>query len=82
VTDRVLTVRDVAEEYRVSGHTVLRWITSGDLRAVDVSRTRGKRPTWRITRAAIAAWEQSRTTTPPPVRAHRRRHREATMMWY
>ena len=69
-----LTVRDVCERYGVSEHTVLAWINSGELRAVNVGRRPGaKKPRWRITQAALEAFELARTATPPPPRTRRRK---------
>jgi excisionase family DNA binding protein len=68
-----LSVRDVCERYGVSEHTVLGWIRSGELRAVNVGRRPGgKKPRWRVTEAALTAFERLRTPTPPPPRARRR----------
>jgi predicted site-specific integrase-resolvase len=58
--------REVALLYRVSVHTVLAWIRSGELRAVNVAR--GPRPRWIITEAALAAFEAARSAPTPPLR--------------
>jgi hypothetical protein len=75
---RTLTysVRDLCKHYEVGGHTVLAWIHRGDLKAVNVSRNPGGRPKWRITQAALDAFEALRTHTPPPPRPRRRHRRE------
>ena len=52
-----LSVHDIAQRYAVSQHTVLRWIRTGDLRAIDVSRSRGGRPAWRVTQESLQAFE-------------------------
>jgi excisionase family DNA binding protein len=40
-----VSVKDVAERYGVTPHTVLSWIASGELRAVNVGRRAGaKKP--------------------------------------
>ena len=50
-----LSVRDVCERFGVSEHTVLGWIRSGELRAVNVGRRSGaKRPRWRIDRKKLS----------------------------
>ena len=69
------TVRRVADErYGVSAHTVLAWIASGELRAVNVARSaNGGKPRWRITEEALSAFEASRTPGPPAVRTRRRK---------
>jgi excisionase family DNA binding protein len=64
-----LTVRDITTRYGVSEGTVLGWIRSGELRAVNVGRHPGsKKPRWRITTEALTAFEQMRTPTPPAPR--------------
>ncbi len=69
-----LTVRDVAERYGVTVHTVLQWIRSGELAAVNVGRRSGAlKPRWRITQAALDAFEALRSATPTAPRASRRR---------
>lgn len=68
-----LTVLALAERYAVSQHTVLQWIRTGELRAVDVSRRLGGRPRWRITPDAMAAFELLRTPTPAPATKRRQR---------
>jgi predicted site-specific integrase-resolvase len=51
-----LSVHDLCERYAVSEHTVLHWINSGQLHAVNVGRRQGaKRPRWRITPDALAS---------------------------
>ncbi len=43
------SVKDVAERYHVGIHTVLQWIASGELRAVNVGRKPGsKKPRCRV----------------------------------
>jgi excisionase family DNA binding protein len=68
------TVKDLTERYGVSEHTVLGWISRGELRAINVGRRPGaKRPRWRITDEALQAFEMARTPTPPPPRMRRRK---------
>jgi excisionase family DNA binding protein len=75
-----LSVRDLCERYGVSEHTVLGWIRSGELRAINVGRRLGaKKPRWRITPEALEAFEILRTQTSPPPRA-RRRNRPADVI--
>src|SRR5687768_11565615 len=53
-----LTVREVQERYGVTEHTVLGWIRSGELKAINVGVTPGKKkPRWRITQEALDAFE-------------------------
>jgi excisionase family DNA binding protein len=73
------SVRDLSERYGVTEHTVLAWIHSGELRAVNVGRRPGaKKPRWRIPATAVEAFEQLRAPGPLPRRA--RRHRPADVI--
>jgi excisionase family DNA binding protein len=63
----MLTVRDVMDKYQVNQMTVLRWIRSGELRALNVGRSvRGKKPRWRVPADAIAEFEARRAAVPAP----------------
>jgi len=78
-----LSVRDVCERYGVGEHTVLGWIRSGELRAVNVGRrVGGKKPRWRITQEALEAFETARTHTPPLPRAKRRKRPADVIKFY
>jgi excisionase family DNA binding protein len=67
-------VREVAEHYGVSEHTVLAWIRSGELRAVNVGRRPGAgKPRWRVSQAALEAFEALRTPAPPAPRGRRKK---------
>jgi excisionase family DNA binding protein len=69
-----LTIRDVCERFVVTEHTVLAWIRSGELRAVNVGRApEAKKPRWRITQAALDAFEQLRTPTAVLTRGRRKK---------
>ena len=68
------TVRDLCERYGVTEHTVLGWIRSGELAAVNVGRKLGaKKPRWRVTEDALAVFELSRTTQSPQPRTRKRK---------
>jgi excisionase family DNA binding protein len=59
------TVRDICNRFGVHEHTVLAWIHSGELKAVNVGREPGKKkPRWRITQKSLDAFEAARTPTP------------------
>jgi excisionase family DNA binding protein len=74
VTDRTITIKELCERFAVGEHTVLGWIRSGELRALNVGRRPGgKKPRWRITAEALAAFELTRTHNPPPPRTRRRK---------
>jgi hypothetical protein len=69
----MFTPVEVAALYRVTEATVLTWIRTGDLKAVNVGRTRAaKKPRWRITAAALAEFEAARTPTPATPRVRRK----------
>ncbi|MCI0643208.1 MAG: helix-turn-helix domain-containing protein [Gemmataceae bacterium] len=70
-------VKDLCEFFAVGEHTVLGWIAAGELRAIDVSRKQSGRPKWRITQAALEAFEALRAASPPaPPPPRRRRQAE------
>lgn len=72
-------VSDVAAYFTVTEHTVLGWIRSGELRAINVGRQRtGGKPRWRITTAALEAFEAARAATPPAPKPARRRRQPAS----
>lgn len=78
-----LAVKDIAERYKVTEHTVLGWIESGELKAFNVGRTPGKeKPRWRVTEAALAAFETLRTPTPPQPKARRRKRQTNVIEFY
>ena len=79
----MLRVKDIAERFGVTHHTILHWIAQGVLRTVDVSRNSTGRPQWRISPEAISEFEAARMTTPAPVhRSSRRRHPAQPVKFY
>jgi len=69
-----LTIRDVCERYGVTEHSVLAWIHNGELSAVNVGRApEARKPRWRITQAALDAFEQLRTPTAALPRGRRKK---------
>jgi excisionase family DNA binding protein len=74
----MFTVADLERRYGVSQSTVLGWIAAGELKAVNVGRRPGaKKPRWRISQAALDAFEAVRTpaggAAPQPVAKRARR---------
>ncbi len=67
------SVKDLTDRFGVGEHTVCEWIRRGELAAINVAKRPGTRPKWRVTEEALAAFELSRTATPPPERARRRK---------
>jgi excisionase family DNA binding protein len=78
------TVQDLQRRFGVTDHTVLGWIRSGELRAVNVGRRPGGgKPRWRISHEALDAFEQLRTPAPAPARTRRqRRPADAVVEFY
>jgi excisionase family DNA binding protein len=77
---RTYTVADLTERFGVGEHTVLAWIRSGELKAMNVGRTLGgKKPRWRISAEAVESFELRRTPAPAPVKARRKR-RDASVI--
>jgi len=78
-----LSVRSLSERYAVSEHTVLGWIRSGELRALNVGRRPGaKKPRWRITEQALLEFELARTPTPSLPRTRRRKQPGEVVQFY
>jgi len=74
-SSRCLTPPELAARLRVKPSKVLGWIKTGELPALDVGNGR-KKPRFRISPEAIAAFEAARTSRPPaPAPAARRRRR-------
>jgi len=79
------TVRDLMNRFAVTQGTVLGWIAGGELKAVNVGQKPGKkRPRWRISAAAIEAFEAARSTTcaAPAASRIRRQRQEDTVQFY
>lgn len=75
-----LSVKQICERYGVGKHSVLQWIRTSELRAINVGHRPGaKKPRWRITEDALAAFEALRTPTPAPSTKRRRRLADQTI---
>ncbi len=71
------TISQVADRYGVGTHTVLAWIRSGELRAVQCGRRiDSRKPRWRITAEAIKEFELLRSAAPPQPRTRRRKRQD------
>jgi len=75
-----MTTCDVATRLGVSVDLVRTWIASGELRAVDVSAKRGRRPTWRVELEALEAFLASRANRMLESRSRRRRRRQQNVI--
>ncbi len=61
VDERYFTVQEACELLNVDDETILAWIHSGELTAVNISKLKnGKRPTWRIPKTALRNLLKSR----------------------
>lgn len=70
----MFTVADIQKRYQVTEATVLGWIRSGELKALNVGRKLGaKKPRWRIPQAALDAFEGARVATPEAPRTRRQK---------
>ncbi len=69
---KTYTVKDIVARYTVTERTVLVWIRSGDLKAINVGRSlTKKKPRWRITEKALDDFELLRASqTPTRLRGH------------
>jgi excisionase family DNA binding protein len=77
------TARQVAQRLGVSLKTVLAWIHAGELKAVNVGRTpHGRKPRWRISQAALDAFEALRTSGPPAPRSKRTKQKDGEFSFY
>jgi len=78
-----LTLSQIAASRQVKQQFLSAEIRAGRLRAVDVSSNPGSgRPRWRISPEALAAWEASRTCSPPEPRTRRRRRKDPALVEY
>jgi excisionase family DNA binding protein len=79
----MLTVQDVQKRYGVTSKTVLGWIHSGELSAINVGRRPGsKKPRWRISEDALSAFEQRRTSSAPPPKMRSRPKEPEVIQFY
>ena len=68
------SIRDICNRFNVNEHTVLAWVHSGELKAVNVGVSPArKKPRWRVTEEALKKFEELRAATPPAPRPQRRR---------
>jgi excisionase family DNA binding protein len=78
-SQQMLSVPEIAKRLRVNEDKVRGWLVNGELRGVDVSARRGKRPRWRIDPADLEAFLARRVAQPTPRttgRVQRRRRAE------
>jgi len=68
---KYMTVKEVAEYFRVSERTIYNWIDAGYIRAIKVYGE-GSKATIRIPREAVEEFERVHMTLPPEVPILRR----------
>jgi len=79
----MFTVKDLCARYGVAAHTVLNWIASGELRAINIGRKlSAKKPRWRITKESLERFETTRATAPPPTPARSRKRSSRVIEFY
>jgi len=61
---RKLTVPEVARRYRVAPETVLAWVKSGQLAAINVARPGSRRPRFRVDQTDLVAFDARRAVVP------------------
>lgn len=69
-----LSPPEYASRLGVKVERIHAWIKSGELMAINVSDS-SRRPLWRISPEAIAAFEDARTAKPPAPKPRRKRLR-------
>jgi hypothetical protein len=62
VSPEFVTPPELAKVYRVKPESILAAIRRGELKAIDMARPGSRRPRFRISRQAIADFEQLRST--------------------
>ncbi len=77
VDERYFTVQEACKILACDDETILAWIHSGQLLAVNISKSsKVKRPTWRIAQSALSrhliARQNSQEQTPAPKPAKRK----------
>ena len=75
-TASYITPPALARQYGVKPDKILRWISLGELTAVNVAERVGGRPRWRISLESIADFERRRAAVKPAKRRRRKRNSE------
>ena len=71
---KVWTPPQLAKRYGVSTDKIVRWILAGELSAMNLATVTTGRPRYKITQAAVEAFEARRAILSPPTRPRRKRH--------
>jgi excisionase family DNA binding protein len=78
-TTRWLTPPEIASRLGVARDKIMAWIRRGELTAVDLSESRGRRPRYRVDPRELERFLARRATTPPPAKTARRAPRPANV---
>ena len=73
---------EIAQRFGVDHAKVLRWIDSGQLKAVNVATNPTGRPRWRVSDHSLAEFEQARANVPPLQPTRRRSAAPVTRRYY
>jgi transposase len=74
----MLTVGDLMTRFGVGERTVLTWLSTRQLKGIDVSRNaRARRPSWRFREEDVLAFERERMSAPPAPAPTRRKTQPA-----
>ena len=77
------SVKQVSERFGVSMRTVLLWIKSGELKAVNCSRNMAsKKPRYRICDSELQEFELLRSTYVAPTRRRKRKQPSDVIQFY
>jgi hypothetical protein len=75
------TVVDLCRRWRVGEDKVRGFLRRGELVGVNLAASLAGKPQWRITAESVKAFEERRTSVPPP-RPARRRKRTTAVGYY
>ena len=77
-----ITPPEVAKRYGVSAETVLDWIRSGELRAINVARKSATRPRYRVDISDLDEFERGRQVAVTTRRRNRRKSQPAVHEYF
>ena len=79
---KTITPKQVAERYGCKPDTVIAWIRSGELRAIDVSSRSSTRPRFRVDPVDLEIFENRRSVQAAPKTQRRRRRKNQSVTEY
>src|SRR5262249_6323808 len=75
------SVADLCRRWRVGADKIHGFLRRGELIRINLASNLSGRPLWRITRESVEAFEQGRSSAPPP-RPTRRKRRPSVFDYY